>query len=290
VSPLIWPWRAWSAIWDFEANAALMNRLRVGIGVMWVWLYLTLYANAAMLFDARLGVETKVMRTTLGGYHLDWFDNIHGDQVPALITAGLIASILFTAGVVPQACAVVMYVIHLGLQYRSYAWMDGSDDLLRCVLFFLALVPWRRSATSYPGWPLRLVQLQVATMYLATAVFKGRGRDWWDGTALYWGLSDPRWQRFPTDWLCGTALGQHLLQGGTWFAFAAEGALPLLLLVPRTRKAGVILGAGLHLGILLTMRVGLFTPAVLACYLAFWELKGDRRSPDISGSVAAPPG
>lgn len=252
-----------------------MNRLRIGIGLMWIWLYITLYENAAILFDARLGVDPKVMRATLGGYHLPWFDQLEGGEVYAVLTLGLVASILFTAGIVPQVCAVVMYLIHIGFQYRSYTWMDGSDDLLRCILFYLALVPWRRKETHYPGWPLRLVQLQVATMYLSTAIIKGRGRDWWDGTALYWGLSDPRWQRFPTDWLCGTATGQHLLQLGTWFAFGAEFALPVLLLVPRTRKAGVILGTALHLGILISMRVGLFTPAVLACYLAFWELSSD---------------
>ena len=65
--------------------------------------------------------------------------------------------------------------------------------------------------------------------------------------------------------------GQWLATLGTWGTLWLEFALPVLLLVPRGRRAGLALGTALHLGIWATMRIGLFSPLMLISYLAFVE-------------------
>lgn len=268
---ILWPWRAWQAVWDFEAPARTLDRVRIGVGVLFVLVFVTALPHARLLFDGELGVDPALIRSRLGGWRLDWFDHLSTGEVYGLLALGITAAALFAAGVVPRLTGAITWFVHLGLQYRCSTWMDGSDDLLRAFLVFLLFVPWSRGATTYPGWPLRLVQLQLAVMYLATAIWKTQGADWHHGTALYWALSDPRWQRFPTEWLVGTGTGQAALQLATWGTLGLEYALPVLLFWPRTRRLALALGVALHLGIQALMVVGLFTPAVLVGYLAFWD-------------------
>lgn len=264
-------WGCWQRVWDFEAPRQTYVRLRVALGAMWVVVFLSLIPNAPLLYDAERGLSPTRMRATLGGVHLDYFDRLTGPEVYAAIALGVIASVLYAAGIVPLVMGLLIYVIHLGFQYRCYTWMDGSDDLIRALLFCLLWVPWWRKGDRLPGWPLRLWQGQVAVMYLATAIWKSQGADWTNGSALYWILSDPRWTRFPTELLVGTSAGQLFLRLSTWGTLVLEYALPVLLFWPRTRRGAILVGVALHLGIWLSMRVGLFTPVVLMSYLAFWD-------------------
>jgi hypothetical protein len=263
-------WRLWAGVWDGELPRADYVRMRIAVGLMWVAVYATLVPNMTMLFDGELGLPLATMRGRYGGNHIAWFDGIHGWQVPALVYGGMAAAGLFTVGVLPRVAGVVAYLIHLGLQHRCFTWMDGSDDLARMLLAFMLLAPLGRRSATLPAWPLRLCQLQVAVMYLATAAWKAAGSDWPGGTALYWALSDPRWQRLNLDLVLSSQLGQLGLSLATLGTLVVEFAMPVLLLWPRTRRAAVLLGLALHLGILATMRVGLFTPMVMASYAAFW--------------------
>lgn len=267
----VWIVRAWNVAWAFEAPARTLDRVRLALGLLYAAVFLTLWPNAELLFDAEKGLPVRFIRGSTGGWRLDWFDNLVGGEVYAVLLAGAAASLLFAFGVLPRVFGALAIFLHVGLQWRCSTWMDGSDDLIRANVFYLLFVPWRRGAAAYPGWPLRFVQLQIATMYLATAILKSEGTDWWNGTALYWGLSDPRWQRFPVDFVTGTWLGQAFSQFATFATMVLEYALPVTLFVPRLRLASLLAGVALHLGILATMRVGLFTPVVLASYLAFWD-------------------
>lgn len=264
-------WRWWQLIWDTEAPRGMYVRLRVGLGVLWVFVFSSMIPNAPLLYDSELGLSATRMKATLGGVHLGWFDHLNGVEVYGAIGAGLVASVLYAAGVLPLVTGLIMYGVHLGFQYRCYTWMDGSDDLIRALLFCMLWVPWWRKGDRLPGWPLRLWQGQVAVMYVATAIWKVQGADWTNGSALYWILSDPRWTRFPTELIVGTTAGQLLLQLSTWGTLVLEFALPPLLFWPRTRRMAVYAGIALHLGIWASMRVGLFTPVVIMSYLAFWD-------------------
>lgn len=263
-------WRFWTTAWDGEVPRYRYARLRVAVGLMWVAVYATIIPNMTMLFDGEKGLPLKLMAGRYAGVHHPWFDDIAGWQVPALVYTGLGASVLLAFGVFPRTFALVAYLIHLGLQHRCFTWMDGSDDLARALLVFLVLAPIGSRREKMPVWPLRLCQLQVAIMYLATAIWKHQGSDWRDGSALYWALSDPRFARLNLDAVLASSTGQLSLQLFTWGTLILEYALPFLLFWPRTRRAAVLSGIALHLGILATMRVGLFTPMVMASYVAFW--------------------
>jgi hypothetical protein len=120
-----------------------------------------------------------------------------------------------------------------------------------------------------PAAGLRFLQLQVAIIYLVT-FFAKSGPTWHDGTAVYRALVNSDWQRGLAPWV---AARPRLCTALTYATLAIEGTIPLLLLSPwrprLTRAIAVCAGLGLHMGIFLTMRIGIFCQVMPASYLVF---------------------
>lgn len=260
---------AWADYWEGRVPVSRYAPIRVGLGILLVAQFVTMLPVAGLQFDAT-GLSAKWVGSSWGHVRYPFLDAITGWQVTAVIGSGAVASALFAAGVLPRVSGLVAFALEVLLLHRSNYWQDGSDCLVRCLVFFACFA--RLSGKGDTGiWPLRFLRLQVAVVYLATAVWKEQGRDWPTGAALYWVLQDPKYQRVSLDWLLATQAGQWLATLGTWGTLWLEFALPVLLLVPRGRKAGLALGTALHLGIWATMRIGLFSPLMLISYLAFVE-------------------
>lgn len=273
-----WPGTAarwWLEWWEGSVPASRYGPLRVGLGVVLLAEFLTLFAVAHLQFDAR-GLSAGQVGSSWGQVRYSLLDGISGGQVDAVVAVGALASVLFAAGVLPRIMGTAAFVLEVLLLHRSNYWQDGSDCLVRCLVFFACFA--RLSGAGETGiWPLRLVRLQVAIVYLSTAIWKLQGRDWTNGSALYWVLQDPKYQRISLDWLLSNEWGQALAMAGTWGTVVAEFALPVLLLDPQRRKYGLVLGTMLHLGIWATMRIGLFSPMMLVSYLAFIERDANGR-------------
>lgn len=273
-----WPaaaWAAWAGWWEGAVPVSRYAPLRVGLGLLFVAEFVTLWPVRRLQLDAA-GLSPRVVGSSWGHVRYTALDGISGWQVDAVVIAGAVAAGLYAAGVLPRLFGAVAFVLEVLVLHRSNYWQDGSDCLGRCLLFFLCFA--RLSGPGVTGiWPLRLARLQVAVVYLATAIWKLQGRDWGNGTAVYWVLQDPQYQRIGVDGILATRLGQGLATGATWGTLVLEFALPVLLLDPRRRRWGLLLGALLHLGIWASMRIGLFSPLMLVSYLAFVERGPDGR-------------
>jgi hypothetical protein len=193
-------------------------------------------------------------------------------QVQAVLfgVAALVAGALLL-GYHTRLATLVSWLLLVSLQNRNPLISQGGDDLLRMLLFWGIFLPWGRvwswDARAKP-LPPRLDYVSAATvayivqlalLYWCTALLK-YGPEWTQqGTALYYALS----------------LDQLLLPGGRllyphpdllrWLTFATwyvELLLPFALFIPvgvrwwRLLVIGVLVG--FHLGISLTLFVGLF--------------------------------
>jgi hypothetical protein len=133
---------------------------------------------------------------------------------------------------------------------------------------------WRRPRAALdeknlqPIWPLRLLQYQVAIMYLSAALWKMGNPDWRGGLALHYVLNTVIYQRMPgavpAGWFGATV-------ALTYLTLAWELAFPFLIWFRRTRALMLLSGVFLHLGMLVSMEVGAFTPTVLVAYVAFLD-------------------
>ncbi|WP_241498979.1 HTTM domain-containing protein [Rufibacter ruber] len=196
-------------------------------------------------------------------------------QFQALLFAvAAVAAVSLLLGYHTRWATFISWLLLLSLQNRNPLISQSGDGLLRMLLFWGMFLPWHRHysldarrdlpveknlSTSYFGAATVAYLLQVAWVYVFTALLKS-GPDWTtDGTALYYALS----------------LDQILMPGGrilyqypqlmkflTHATYYGELYLPFILLIPWKntwfRLLFIFSIIGLHIGISLTLYVGLF--------------------------------
>jgi hypothetical protein len=115
-------------------------------------------------------------------------------------------------------------------------------------------------------WAQRMIQFELAVVYLTGFGWKSVGADWVDGTALYYVFHVDQLKRFPIpSWFYNLAV----LKAGAWFTLAFEFAFGILVWFKETRYAILVLGALFHLSIEYMLNIQLFEWMVLATYVTF---------------------
>jgi hypothetical protein len=195
----------------------------------------------------------------------------------AIGAAGILA---YTLGYRTRVASIVSFVFVVSLHNRNPFITDGGDDLVRNLLFLsifadlagcYSLDVWRgaRARGNVSGIGLRFLQLHLMLLYFCAARLKFRA-GWLKHNVIYrclqlTGFVRPPGAllaRFPA--LC-YVLG--LVTLGLEFVFAFLALSPVLVGV--CRALAIAAALGVQLGILATMRVGVFTEAMLAANLLF---------------------
>lgn len=209
------------------------------------------------------------------------------------------ACVLFIAGAAYRFASVALVFAMIELDACQPV-SDGMDAVLRIVLPLLALsganAAWsvdawvgrrkNKGAVSVPAWPRYLLFLQVLWIYLSAG--HQRGGTWGPGggfSAIGDVLGDPHFARFAPGSL---AAFYPLMCLATVMTIAFEVSAPSILLWTwlerhparggrfgdfarrfRLRWVWLAIGASLHAGIALTMKLGIFPYGMLALYPAF---------------------
>jgi hypothetical protein len=199
----------------------------------------------------------------------------------ALFLAGFPVALAFAVGYRTRLANLLLWVFLVSLHNRNLHVCDGGDAVLQALVFWSLFndtaatysldvrLGRRPPAATIPAFPVRALQIQVALIYLMTFIAKS-GQGWREGTAVYQAVSNADWGRG-----LGPLLAAHpaLCRVLTRATLVIEGAFPLLVLCPwrtrATRALALAGGLGLHLGIFLTMRVGIFSEVMPLSYLVF---------------------
>lgn len=310
-APLTWVSRAFS--WC-EAHYGLDLRslalFRMGIGTL---LLSDLVTRCIDLRAHYTDVGVLTREHLVGGsrqaqsYSLHMLGGDTTSQVLLFLVAGVFASMLLV-GYRTRLAALVSWILLCSLQNRNSLVLQGGDDLLRVMLFWSMFVPLaarfsvdavlsrqdRQAATArtlpskagpYPSPPPRLLSLatmvlvmQLFTMYIVSAALK-TGPTWHrDGSAIQLALHHHAFASALGQWLRG--LPSNILQGLTWQVWWLERCGPLLFFIPwKTfwwRTLGAFVFIGFHLGLFLTLDLGLFPWVAIVCWLVvlpswFWD-------------------
>lgn len=204
------------------------------------------------------------------------------------------------------ALAASWYLV-VSVHARNPLLLQGGDDLLRCLLLWCLFLPlgarWSVDQALRPvDVPRRILSvasvallLQLCLMYWFTAVLKTD--DVWrrDFSALYYAL---RIDHFTTPlgiWLAHFPQFLKVLTLGTWLL---EWAGPFLLFSPvltgRFRTIIVAAFIALHLGIAMTLEIGLFSYICIVYWIAFlpsgfWDYLGRLRlAREMKSKIASP--
>ena len=129
----------------------------------------------------------------------------------------------------------------------------------------------RSDGPAVRGWafPIRILELQIAWIYLATGLEKLGGIDWIVGTAAYYALQLEH--TFGRPWAHALAVDPLLSHLISWYTLAVELAfLPLVMIPSRvTRLIAAVAAAAMHVGILVLMNVGNFPLVMIAACVLF---------------------
>jgi hypothetical protein len=208
----------------------------------------------------------------------------------AVFLLGFPLAAAYALGYRTRLANVLLWLYVVSLHHRNPHLNSGGDSVIVALLFWsmfadtgadlsLDVRLGRRPAEALvPGYPLRFLQLQIAFIYLVSCLAK-TGPGWRDGSAILRALQVSDWDRGLAPVLIALPALTTVL---TFATLAIEGLFPLLVFSPwrprACRIAALAGGAGLHIGIFLTMSVGVFSQVMLLSYLAFWP-GADGREP-----------
>ncbi len=293
------PIRAWNRFWFAPVSAKPLGAFRILFGLIAIF-------NVAMMFIdtdywlTDLGVIQRGEAHELGGplRHSILYYLRDPVSVRVVLWCTVASAVGLTLGWHTRIMSVIFYVLMLSIHQRNIANASGADVLLMCNAFYLMLAPCgaaysldarrarkRRGGTEadplIAPWAQRLIQIQIAILYLTTAIWKTTGSNWITGTAIHFVLCNREVGRWDFSFLAGYPL---LINIATYSGLAIEFALAFLLWFKAARPLVMLLGISLHFGIMFLVNIPVFGELSVAMYLTFltsgeWETLTQRFNP-----------
>jgi uncharacterized membrane protein YphA (DoxX/SURF4 family) len=202
----------------------------------------------------------------------------------AFMVGSALASLMMTFGLFTRFAAVWLYFWNFSYCAIGYPAEAGYDGIARIVGFIMLWAPtirtWSLDARIFgagdpetldgravlPRYALRLMQVQLAIIYVCTVWLKAPDNYWRSGELMsYFQMS--MYARIPS-WHWAYWGRTSVLM--TWGTLIAEATIPFCMFGGKgLRRLGYLQGFGLHGGIALTSTIHMFSLAMVPLYLAF---------------------
>ena len=244
------------------ASVALANLVNL-------WFYReTLFSSGGMISAdaiAQVGWQSKL--SVFAIVESSW-------GVVIVFAMAAVAMVCLGLGISARLAAVVVFVWHLSFINRILPVSTGWDHVLEVYSFLVMVSPlglcwsWRKisAAALVPMYGITLMRVQLLVIYWQGVTVKLGDKFWQDGEFMTYFLMSVH-ARWPHERVVGW---NDWLIPVTYVVLLIEIAIPLLLLIPRTRKIGFWLGFGFHLLILVFARhIFMFSLTMWMTYAAF---------------------
>ena len=138
-----------------------------------------------------------------------------------------------------------------GLSFSLDRWLSNSDLGLDQVI---------------KAWPLRLMQMQLCSIYLRAYYKKIQSPIWRSGHALPNAVMWPQWgQAWIRNFIKDPAIGGTMNFSVLFF----QAAIPFLIWPIETRNYAIAAGLAMHLGMTFCLKLETFGPMMMCTYLLF---------------------
>lgn len=263
--------------------------LRVALGAIVLYQLLGHWADRGRLWGPHGFLPAWLFARDLGAHGgPSWFATGSDVAFEALCVAAVLVAILYTVGWQTRWTGVWLYVAIWSLVKRNPFFLSGGDTLMLVMLPFLLLLDtaaylsvdsgWRRPAAPAPPLSpvaallhnigLGCVFAQLAVFYGFAGLYKLLGATWPDGTAVYYTLRLPEFERAAAPLLYGSPALVALL---TWATLAFELGTPWLLWSRRTRWLVTLQAVAFHGFIAGFMGLAVFAAQALAFQLVLHD-------------------
>jgi hypothetical protein len=273
---------AWQRFWFKPESTSTLALVRIAFGTIVLAWTVTLTHDAYSFFTGSgiLPSPDYEGRASAVWGLLDLADSRLA--VAVLLTVLALASVCLMVGLYTRLAAVLVFVGLISLERRNPFVFNSGDGLLKVIAFYMMLVPagaslsvdrWRRARDAFwefprrAPWGLRLMQVQLSILYLATLWTKLSGTTWNEGTAVSYAVRLDDLARFELP--DSIATSELLVNLMTYGILAVEASIGILVWNRTLRPWVLGLGVIMHVGIDLVLRVGFFSYAIFVLYLAF---------------------
>lgn len=236
-----------------------------------------------------------------------WFHITDPGWIRVLHGCFLLAMVLFTLGVATRVTSVLTWLIALSYIQRAHTSLFGMDTIMIIVLLYLMMGPSgaalsvdrlvaryratrRALATGQPvpvrfrpepsvsaNLALRLLQVHLCIIYMASGLSKLQGQTWWSGTAVWGTMANYEFSplHLPFYQWALQMISQHrwlwevMTTSLTLFTLVFEISFAYLVWLPRWRWLMILAAVGLHLGIAIFMGLVTFSLMMMTLLLAF---------------------
>ena len=234
--------------------------------------------------DGLLSGHTELMRSEYRFSLLDYFGSPY--QIAILYAILILAALMLLLGIFTRFSGIITLILLASFHESNVFVLDSAETLMRLMIFYLILAPsgkccsldairkrkklspkrfkeWQRG----PIWPRRLMQIQLAIVYLFAFLPK-TGHTWKDGTAVYYFLANMHFARFDFHFLSNF---MPLVRSMTYSALAIELLFPILIWFKSIRPYINISSILLQLSILISPNIIFFSLIMLVAHLSFIE-------------------
>ena len=213
-------------------------------------------------------------------------DHLGADwQVTLFLVLWILVLIGLLVGYQTKLMTILNWILIVSIHERNIFMLSGADTTLRVLSFWIMFLPMgrayaldRRLKPTLPdtafAFPLRIIQLQFAFIYVAAALLKLHGITWIEGSAVYHAMQLRSFTHPIADWML-TIAPYWMFQVSTWFILIAEGAFFVLMFLPfgqpRLKALGLLATGSVHVGIGIIMAIPNFSIVMIVSYLLFFE-------------------
>ncbi len=267
----------------FAIDLRALSTLRILLGIISIVFVFNQFAYIELLYTDRGIMNRAHNQQILGGgfWSLLWISGTTDFARAILIFAGLVAGV-FALGYQTRLMNATLLVLIWSIQVRNPLVLTGGDVLLRMLLFWCLFLPtaatWSVDAaqmeTRPSSWKIASIgtlgiMAQVVFMYFFTGLAK-LNPFWINGDAVQYAMSLEMSVKPLGQWLSGYP---KVMWVATLATLVAEILTLLVMFIPRVNhfNRGMMMGffLFLHIGIWLTMSIGLFSLTALAAWVIF---------------------
>lgn len=171
------------------------------------------------------------------------------------------------AGYKTRLMAILAYLMHTALNTTGHFTAYGVEMFAHIALFYCIVLPvnccWSvdrmKKSLSIPPYlvtlSVRLIQLHLCIMYVASGLEKAMGTQWWNGDAIWIAMQQDQFHTVNINWMAQTPIVAKLL---CWGTLLIETLYPLGMFWSRTKKIWLLAVLGMHAGIALFLGLQLF--------------------------------
>jgi hypothetical protein len=277
-------WGLWYSIFFHPQYSTVLSLCRMLFALICVakaislWKYADQYLGPDGLYGYDEWKKSNEYKSYFSFFHCvsNSIQSVYG------ILCGLLVSSLFLfVGFYTELSAIFTYLFWISITHRNVYIFNSGDSLLRIMLFLLIfsgsgyglsidnyLYERNQFYTTVNPWVWRLMQFCIINVYLQSVYVKiNDGKDWRDGTALYYCLNNKSFDRFMLG--LGTKITRNIAFVGSWSTLLIEVICPIGLCFKETNAASLFLLFGLHIGSEILLSIGMFGILMMVCLCLF---------------------